>query len=214
MRSERGQSGMSLMEVLVAMAIILILISTLIGVGSTIKTRANLDLTQATLETLSTALTQYYDDFGVFPFDTDTTVPKDGILDATDIYYQTHLEADLLGDVPDVAGFPLLGVLKEKDGNGNRVSTASSAALFYFLDKNPSSRVIVEAVPNSLVTNKDDNGTDITIDIGGQVYDLPRYIDPWKMSLRYEYLTGTAFPVLTSAGPDKIFNTPDDITSK
>jgi len=64
MRSERGQSGMSLMEVLVAMAIILILISTLIGVGSFVKTRANLDLTKATIETLSTALTQYYSDFG------------------------------------------------------------------------------------------------------------------------------------------------------
>ena len=214
---ERGQSGMSLMELLVAMAIILMLISTLIGVGGYVKTRADIDLTKATLETLSTALTKYYDDFGDFPFDTDTTVPKDGILDATDIYYQTHLEADLLGDVPDVAGFPLLGVLKEKDGNGNWVSTASSAALFYFLDKNPSSRAIVEAVSNSLVTNKDDSGIDIKFTFTaamGNPIDLPRYIDPWKMSIRYEYLTGTAFPVLTSAGPDKTFDTPDDITSE
>ncbi len=31
---------------------------------------------------------------------------------------------------------------------------------------------------------------------------------------RYVYLPGTTFPMLTSAGPDKIFDTPDDITSK
>ena len=77
------------------------------------------------------------------------------------------------------------------------------------------SRVIVEAVANSLVTNKDYSGADITITIGANPpIDLPRYVDPWGMSIRYEYLPGTAFPVLTSAGPDKIFDTPDDITSK
>jgi len=195
---------MSLMELLVALAVILILISTLIGVGSHVKTRANLDLTKAMLETLSTALAQYHSDFGDFPFDTDTN--GNGVMD--DDYFEADLLVDLNGTVAPVDS------LKEKDGNGNWIPTASSAALFYFLDKNPSSRAIVEAVPNSLVTNKDDSGAAIQIDIGGTVYDLPRYIDPWKISIRYEYLTGTAFPTLTSAGPDKVFDTPDDITSK
>ena len=210
MRRRCGQSGMSLMEVLVALAVILILISTLIGVGSYVKTRANLDLTKASIETLCTALAQYHSDFGDFPFDTQTgidTTPVDGKED----YLLVHLEADLGGAV---AGSGLL----EKDGNGTDVSTASSAALFYFLDKNPSSRVTVENVANTLVTNKDDSGVDITLEklpVGsGVIIDLPRYIDPWGTSIRYEYLPGTAFPTLTSAGPDKIFDTPDDITSK
>ncbi|RKY07207.1 MAG: hypothetical protein DRP56_06125 [Planctomycetota bacterium] len=209
MRCKRRQSGMSLMELLVALAVILILIGTLIGVGSHVKTRANLDLTRAMLETLSTALAKYHSDFGDFPFDTD--VDGDGDLDVLDIYLQSHLEADLGGTVSPVNS------LQEKDGNGDWISTASSAALFYFLDKNPSSQTIAAAVPNSLITNKDDSGAAIQFTFTAppnNMIDLPRYIDPWKISIRYEYLTGTAFPVLTSAGPDKVFDTPDDITSK
>jgi hypothetical protein len=87
--------------------------------------------------------------------------------------------------------------------------------LFYFLNQNPSSRAIASAVSDTLITNKDASGNDITITIGGaDPIDLPRYIDPWGMSIRYEYLPGTAFPTLTSAGPDRVFGTPDDITSK
>ena len=211
MRCKRGQSGMSLMEVLVALAVILILISTLIGVGSFVKTRANLDLTKAMLETLSTALTKYHSDFGDFPFDTD--INGNGILELLE-YDQAALETGLVGAVVP-APPPVL--LVEKDGNGNWIPTASSAALFYFLDKNPSSRTIAAAVPNSLITNKDDSGAAIQFTFTAppnNMIDLPRYIDPWKISIRYEYLTGTAFPVLTSAGPDKVFDTPDDITSK
>jgi type II secretory pathway pseudopilin PulG len=196
---------MSLMEVLVALAVILVLISALTGVGSYVKTRASIDLTRSMLEVLCTSLSQYYDDFGDFPFDTDTDAPEDGTLDD---YLEADLQIDLNGLVDPA------GSLVEQDGNGTNVSTASSAALFYFLDKNPSSRDIVGAVDNSLVTNKDIDGNPIKVTIDGTDYDLPRYIDPWKMSIRYEYLPGTAFPVLTSAGQDKIFNTPDDITSK
>jgi hypothetical protein len=109
-------------------------------------------------------------------------------------------------------------VLEETDGAGNTISTASSTALFYFLDKHPPSRVIAEGISNSLVTNKDASGVDIKLEklpVGSGLFvDLPRYVDPWGISIRYEYLPGAAFPVLTSAGPDKIFDTPDDITSK
>ena len=196
------------MEVLVTLATILILISALIGVGQYVKARADIDLTRGTLETLSTALAMYYDDFGDFPFNTDTNV--NGVMD--DDYLGADLQVDLDGTVAPVSS------LQEKDGNDVWIPSASSTALFYFLDKNPSSRVIVDGVTSTLVTNKDDSGADITLEklpVGsGVIIDLPRYIDPWKMSIRYEYLPGTAFPTLTSAGPDKVFDTPDDITSK
>ena len=200
MRRRYGQSGMSLMELLVALAIILILISALIGTGSYVKTRANIDLTKGMLEMLSTALEQYYNDFVDFPFEAGSAYSKADLESAAN-----GLDGTV---IPDTVS------LLEKDGNNTDVSTASSAALFYFLDKNPSSRSIAGAVANSLITNKDAGGTDIMITIDTDTINLPRYIDPWKMSIRYEYLTGTAFPVLTSAGPDKVFDTPDDITSK
>ena len=199
---------MSLMEVLVTLATVLILISALIGVGRYVKARADIDLTRATLETLSTALAVYYDDFGAFPFDTDTDVLEDGELDE---YLEADLQADLNGSVTPA------GSLFEREGRipPADVSTASGAALFYVLDRNPSSRGIVDGVSSTLVSNKGADGTTpVKITIGGKEYDLPRYIDPWGMSIRYEYLPDTAFPTLTSAGGDKIFDTPDDITSE
>lgn len=199
-RRRCGQSGMSLMEVLVAMAVVLVLIGSLIGIGSFVKTRAQIDQTKGLLETLCTALERYYSDQvpNSFPFDTDTN--NDNVLDALDSYTVPVLETDLQGTVN--------GGLLDED--------ASSAALFYFLDKNPASRAIVENIANTLVTNKENGGPDIqlTLTATGQVIDLPRYVDPWGTSIRYVYLDGTAFPVLTSAGPDKVFDTPDDITSK
>ena len=199
---------MTLMEVLVAMATVLVLIGALMGIGSYVRTRGNIDLTQSMLSVLTAALEQYYDDTSDFPFDTD--VDGDGVLD-------NYLRDDLINDVSLSTG---LGVslnvtdLLEEDGIGNNVSAASSAALFYYLDKYPSSRSIAESVSNTLITNKHADGTVIKMTLDVTPYDLPRYIDAWKMSIRYEYLTGTAFPVLTSAGPDKVFDTPDDITSQ
>ena len=213
MRRYCGQSGFSLMEVLVALAVVLILIGALVGAGSYVKTRANVDMTRGLIETLSTALEEYYGNQvpNAFPFDTPDT-NGNGILG------DDYFGADLLGDL---SGTAIIGILPGHQAANPIpppdtivVSSASSAALFYFLDRNPASRVVASAVPNALITNKDDGGTAIKIDIGGTEYDLPRYIDPWEMSIRYVYLPGTAFPVLTSAGPDKVFDTPDDITSQ
>jgi prepilin-type N-terminal cleavage/methylation domain-containing protein len=183
--------GFTLMEVLVTVAVILILIGALIGTGSYVKTRAQIDLTKGMLAVLSSALEQYYDNTGDFP-------PQ--LADTSG--FETFLGLS--------AGDVTLNIPVPDGGDG-----FSSAALFWFLDRNPASRGIASAVANTLITNKDASGTAITITIGtNPPIDLPRYIDAWGTSIRYVYLTGTAFPTLTSAGPDKVFDTPDDITSK
>jgi prepilin-type N-terminal cleavage/methylation domain-containing protein len=216
------QSGFSLMEVLVSLAVILILIGALVGTASHIRTRANVDLTKSMLEVLSAALEQYYADQtpNAFPFDTpDSPPPNDNGFLGDD-----YIAASLIGDIdpanPNPANITVIapGVLPDHtsaDTGLDSVSSASSAALFYFLDKDPASRSVASAVSNTLITNKDTSGANITFTftVGGTI-DLPRYIDPWGTSIRYVYLDGTAFPVLTSAGPDRIFDTPDDITSK
>jgi prepilin-type N-terminal cleavage/methylation domain-containing protein len=38
--------------------------------------------------------------------------------------------------------------------------------------------------------------------------------DPWGMPLQYRYASGDNFPKLISAGPDRKFGTPDDITNR
>jgi len=69
----------------------------------------------------------------------------------------------------------------------------------------PKSRAICEQLQKSLTGDTDGDGA-------------AEFLDPWGTPLRYEYLPGWTFPVITSAGPDQIFNTTfntgDDISSK
>jgi hypothetical protein len=71
----------------------------------------------------------------------------------------------------------------------------------------------------------------MTVTVGGKSYPLFRVIDPWGETLRYDYYdekppphsqsdiddmekSRKTFPVITSAGPDKEFDSADDITSR
>lgn len=201
MRRSAEQSAFSLVEMLAVMAVILILAGVLLGVGKYMTVRASVDLTESELEVLATALQQYYDDYeGLvavpFPFVTD------GVTDADSSGY---LLDEYLGITPP---YSIQGVIPSAQ------EFSSSSALFYFLDRNPNSRRIVEALMDSLISNKDASGAAIKITIGSNPQiDLPRFIDAWGTSIRYEYLPGTAFPVLTSAGPDEQFDTSDDIVN-
>lgn len=207
MRNGVRQSGFSLMEMVVVIATILILASVLLGVGKRLMIRANIDLTSSGLEVLNTALQQYYTDFGKFPV-TEKDITGDGIIDA---YDESHLKYDLSGTVAPN------GTIDDLINNRNDPAAASSTALFYFLDQTSNSRMIVEALTDTLISSKDASGVAIKLrpaggaSDGSNDIDLPRFIDAWGTSIRYEYLNGTAFPTLTSAGPDKKFATPDDI---
>ncbi len=202
MRRVVNQSGFSLLEMVVVVATILILAGALLGVGKYLKIRGSIDLTASELEVLSTALQQYYDDFGMFPFVTEKDITGDGTVD---LYDEFHLEYDLNGTVvPDNA----------IDNPDMDEAAASSSALFYYLDRNPNSRMIVEALIDSLVTNKGVSGINLQMTLPSGQIDLLRFIDAWGTSIRYEYTDGTAFPTLTSAGPDAVFDTPDDVTSQ
>lgn len=219
MRRVVKQSGFSLLEMVVVVATILILAGALLGVGKYIKIRAEIDLTKSELEVLVTALQQYYTDWEAFPFVTDidddgdsfTDENSNGIFDDADTpdYDETVLEDPVAG---------LNGTVAPGDAIDNLdIAAASSAAMFYFLDKNPNSRKIVDALTGSLVTNKDASGTtaiEFTFNVTHETISLPRFVDAWGNSLRYEYLPGTAFPIVTSAGPDGVMDTPDDVSSQ
>ena len=85
------------------------------------------------------------------------------------------------------------------------------------MHRSPNSRSIAEAVTPSLVAVKHPQETQqkLTATVGGTAYDLPRFIDPWGMSLRYTYVpSADTFPKVMSAGPDKEFGTADDILSQ
>jgi type II secretory pathway pseudopilin PulG len=80
------------------------------------------------------------------------------------------------------------------DENGAFPQVAVPEHLYDALHGSPNSRKIVEAVSLQLIVNG-------------------RYVDSWGMPVWYQYTAGTAFPILTSAGPDKDYWTADDIRS-
>ena len=82
-------------------------------------------------------------------------------------------------------------------------AAAYSELLYAELHSIPSSRKVLEKIGDSLLENKfGDNST------------LPEIYDPWGTAFDYRYVTGDNFPELISAGPDKVFGTADDISSR
>jgi type II secretory pathway pseudopilin PulG len=70
-----------------------------------------------------------------------------------------------------------------------------AASLYTQLNSVPASRQVLQQIDQKLVT-------------GGAIYD------PWGMVIDYKYQSGDTFPELISAGPDKLFGTVDDISSR
>lgn len=79
---------------------------------------------------------------------------------------------------------------------------STSAALYGQLYSTPDSRKILEQISESLIKKHPDDNNML------QIYD------PWGTVLEYKYSPGDSFPELLSAGPDKIFGTVDDISSR
>jgi prepilin-type N-terminal cleavage/methylation domain-containing protein len=76
--------------------------------------------------------------------------------------------------------------------------SSRSAALYDQLYSTPTSRQILEKISAKLLRD-----------------NPPQIYDPWgKKALDYIYASGDNFPLLKSAGPDGIFDTSDDISSR
>jgi prepilin-type N-terminal cleavage/methylation domain-containing protein len=82
-------------------------------------------------------------------------------------------------------------------------AAAHSELLYAELHSIPSSRKVLEKIGDSSLENKfGDNSTP------------PEIYDPWGTAFDYRYVPGDNFPELISAGPDKVFGTADDISSR
>ncbi len=194
------KKGFSITEILVVIAILAILVTLVLGAGKRLKAQAEEKLAKSTIGVLVAAIEHYYDYHGNFPV----------IADAS--YDEAQLFADLTADLG--AAVALLGSGVHLD------EYSSSEALFYFLDKNPDCRSIVEAIGITQMTCKDAVGVNLIVEVddgsGNPLPELPliRFIDPWGNAFRYEYAAGDTFPVITSGGPDgDIDGTPEDNVS-
>jgi prepilin-type N-terminal cleavage/methylation domain-containing protein len=203
MRTDKKRA-FTLIEVLVTLAIILILAGALITAGKYLRVRAERQLTASAIEVISTALQQYYDQTGNFPPMIYSAAGGDG---STPQYWlKTALSAD---SVTVSSGKHPEDMTPPEVSEGRR--WWSSETLFYFLDRVPQSKAILNGLSSRMLSNKGKTGVGLQVQISfgatRTTYDWVRFVDAWGGVINYEYTAGDAFPVLTSAGPDKSFQT-------
>ena len=121
---------------------------------------------------------------------------------------------------------------------------SGSEVLYFFLNRVPTSRQTLKKIDDSLITNEGSGKQPMQIEIVFPVgsspkrFPLLRIIDPWGTTLHYDYYEDwkdyqvaypgdtwadyidyikknkRTFPEITSAGPDRIFGTGDDISNR
>jgi prepilin-type N-terminal cleavage/methylation domain-containing protein len=182
MKIEIKNSGLTLLELLTAMALILIMVSMVLVATQVSWVDTNKKLTESTMALLDSALEDYRE---YNPYSGSTN--------------------PLL--FPEPNALALSGVVFPADQVQDQVQvgkTGHSASLYAGLNLVPDAKKILEKIADSQIT--------LIEAAGGSKY--PVFIDAWKTPLDYRYVDGMTFPVIISAGPDKKFNTTDDITNR
>jgi prepilin-type N-terminal cleavage/methylation domain-containing protein len=218
MKSRRYNAGFTLVEMLIVVAVIVILAAMVVGLASRITNKAKEQFAESTIAILAAALEQFHDyGYNYPPLYSEFDFP----LDCND-FTQAALEATLKN---------ALGASVSISGETHKNEYSGSEALYFFLSRVPECRAALDKINGSLITNKDFYGNEMKLVIDGKEYPLLRVVDPWRergtttktgKTLRYDYYdektldpkTKRNFPVITSAGPDGIFDTSDDISSR
>jgi prepilin-type N-terminal cleavage/methylation domain-containing protein len=215
MKTCKYKTGFTLVEMLVVIAIVAVLATLIAGVASRVETREKEKHCRSTLVLLGTALTQFHD-YG-FSYDKDSDYAAFGFpLDCNDFSP---------GELENVLG-KALNADVSISGGVHDANDSSNEVMYLLLSMVPTSRETLEKIDRKLIASRE-----ATITIDGRVYPLLRVLDPWGTALWYDYydelpppLTSTevdnmeksakSFPLVTSAGPDRLFGTDDDITNR
>jgi type II secretory pathway pseudopilin PulG len=219
------RKGLTMVEALIAVAIIAAMTAGFLVVSNRVRTQSQIQVTKSTLAMLDTALQQYYDEEKTYPPDVNYANP--GSLGSPDI--QMALGATVAPFVnPPTSGYV-----------ADYVDARSIEVLYYYLNRVSQSGQILGKLPDSSVLGKavkfdannkplPTNASDPTVliqftDTSGKVTNvsLLRVVDAWGMPLQYirvrqspYNVENTNFPLIRSAGPDRIFGTADDIVNK
>jgi type II secretory pathway pseudopilin PulG len=193
MESGKYKHGLSLLEMLIVVGVIMVLATMVIGIATHIDNQGKGHLTTSTISLVSAALEQF-EDYG-YRYQHANYFDLKFPLDCNGIADDDLIEA--LGETAVPAGNYTRGQL-----------------WCFFLSRVPESRETLGKIDDSLK-----RGANIVV--GGTEYSFFVILDAWKNPLRYRYYydyTAPAskwnFPLVASAGPDRTFGTADDITNK
>ena len=200
--TNKMRRGFTLIEILTVLAVIAILVTMTIGIGLTVDTAIKKSKTETAIKLLVAGLEQYHDFWGEFPL-----IYKNVTNDYVD---ENYLLADLVEDVNDSSS----NLAASLDGDGTHDDKfASIQGLYFCLNKTPNCRNAIGKLDNSLVSNQNPQGRFLKIDNNVRIYELFYVNDSWKMPLRYTYDSDNdSFPMIESAGPDKIFGDGTGVT--
>jgi len=229
MRNNKNRAGFTLLEVIVVVAVIALLTSIVVSVATRIDSQSKERLTENTFGLLNAALEQYKD-FG-YQLKDDATyysslTERDFFLglqfpiDCTDFN-----DADVAMTLKSVLNLGAGGVIIPA---GHAPNYSGSEVLYFFLSRVPANKEILNRIGKKLITNIGLGGQVMNIKVDGRGYPLYRFVDAWGTTLRYDYYdeglppftdvqieymknSKRSFPLIISAGPDKVFDTADDI---
>lgn len=227
MKTRKYKHGLSLVEMLIVVGIIALLATMVIGIAGRIDNQSKERLAESTFTILDAALEQFRD-YG-YSYEVLLAAGKpeqdfyqslDFPLDCND-FNLTDLQTTLANalDTPVEIVAP-----------GHDLAYSGGEVLYFFLSRIPESRKTLDGIDESLLTNEGSNSQPMSITVGVvtvgvATYPLMRIVDPWGTALRYDYYyerepfalrerSKRTFPEITSAGPDKIFGTADDISNR
>ncbi len=202
---QKTKIGFTLVEMVVVIAIVAVLATMVIGIAAHIDSKKDQKRARRTIVLLSTALGQFHDygfsykhhDYTAFTFPLDCN-------DFDAVKIAETLEGALGADDVQISG------AHNPDYSGNEV-------MYLLLSMVPASRATLEKIDKKLIVS-----SGATITIGEREYPLLIVMDPWDKALRYDYYDedtldpadARTFPLITSAGPDRLFGTDDDITNR
>jgi len=220
MKTDANKTGLSLIEMLIVVAIVVVLTTMVIGLASRVTDRSKEQLTKNTIGILTTALGQFRD--YEYRYKDPLYVNFNFPLDCT-FFNDAGIETAVQGALGLAPGSVLIS------GGDLNPEFSAGEGLYFFLTQVPECRKTLDRIDESLITNlgympnNQPRIITITYPSGStKEYPLFRIIDPWGATLRYKYYDNMTldprskltFPVIISAGPDKQFGTVDDISSR
>jgi len=223
---QKTMNCFTLVEMLIVVAVIAILATMVVGIATRISNQSKEQLTKNTFALLNAALGQFRD------YGYNYKVPNAALAPVRDFYRGLDFPLDCSGFDPDGLGQALGTALGATDasimppGVHNDPNYSGSEALYFFLSRVPASRQTLDKIDDSLITNEGSDRQLMIITIDGKPFPLVRIIDPWGTTLHYDYYNELElnpllrnkgkrnFPLITSAGPDRIFGTGDDISNR
>lgn len=214
----KAKIGVTLVEMLIVLAVITILVSMVVAIAARLDNQSKERLAKSTFALLNAALGQFQD-YG-YHYESEEYRDFKFPIDCNDLD-DDELENEL-GEALD-----MLGEVFITGGDHNDPNFSGSEALYFFLSQVPVSREALDKIDKSLITNEGSDKREMEIQVGDKKYPLQRIIDPWGETVRYSYYRNSYeisneppederrnFPIITSAGPDRVFGTADDITNR